>query len=189
MRPVSTRLRLMTLRTKLDTSHLAQDKALAVEVTDSDYPELLARFAYDWYITSDFVLVSVSVSRASGRARLGFGLTMSQMRDLPLSTWQQAAYAAAVEQILKPLTRATTDAPHTADVATRIITSVPRNPGRLVAVAADYRAKVAAGIRNPSAEIARTYGVKPSTARSWIHRARAVGLLGPAPRNSAGEQP
>lgn len=48
---------------------------------------------------------------------------------------------------------------------------------RLAVVAVEYQRHRLEGRTDPAAEIARKHGVKPATARSWIHRARAAGLL------------
>jgi len=53
-------------------------------------------------------------------------------------------------------------------------------------VAAVYRRAVAAGMP-PSAAIATEFGITRSTARKWVQRARARGLLGPALGRRVGE--
>lgn len=58
---------------------------------------------------------------------------------------------------------------------------------KLANVAIDYRAALMNGRSDPAAAISEKYGVSPSTARSWIHRARAAGLLSPAVGRTAGE--
>jgi Helix-turn-helix domain len=65
----------------------------------------------------------------------------------------------------------------------------PQGPagGRdLARVAALYRRAVAAG-SPPSAAIASEFGITRSTARKWVQRARARGLLGPAVGRRVGE--
>lgn len=57
---------------------------------------------------------------------------------------------------------------------------------RLALVAVDYQRMLAEGRSDPAAEIARRDGVTPSTVRSWIHRARKAGFLGPAYDRTAG---
>jgi hypothetical protein len=60
------------------------------------------------------------------------------------------------------------------------------NGGELEQVAALYRRAVAAG-SPPSAAIASEFGITQSTARKWVQRARARGLLGPALGRRVGE--
>lgn len=60
------------------------------------------------------------------------------------------------------------------------------NGGQLELVAALYRRAVAAG-SPPSRAIATEFGITPSTARKWVQRARARGLLGPALGRRVGE--
>lgn len=48
---------------------------------------------------------------------------------------------------------------------------------RLAEVAVEYQRYLMEGRTDPAAEIARQHDVKPATARSWIHRARAARLL------------
>jgi hypothetical protein len=61
-----------------------------------------------------------------------------------------------------------------------------RDGGELERVAAVYRRAVAAGTP-PSAAIASEFGITRSTARKWVQRARARGLLGPAVGRRVGE--
>lgn len=58
---------------------------------------------------------------------------------------------------------------------------------KLASVALDYRNELMHGRPDPAVVIAGKYDVSPSTARSWIHRARAAGLLAPAVGRMAGE--
>jgi hypothetical protein len=56
----------------------------------------------------------------------------------------------------------------------------------LARVATLYRRATAAG-SPPSAAIASEFGITPTTARKWVQRARAKGLLGPALGRRVGE--
>lgn len=58
---------------------------------------------------------------------------------------------------------------------------------KLATVAYEYRGHLTEGRLDPAAEIARTHEVSMSTARTWIHRARKAGLLGPAAGRTPGE--
>lgn len=60
---------------------------------------------------------------------------------------------------------------------------------KLAEAAVIYRDLVTEGRADPSAEMARVKNVSPATARSWIYRARQVGLLGPAVGRTPGEVP
>jgi hypothetical protein len=62
------------------------------------------------------------------------------------------------------------------------------NGGELERVAALYRRAVAAGTP-PSAAIAGEFGITRTTARKWVQRARARGVLGPAVGQRVGEAP
>jgi hypothetical protein len=62
------------------------------------------------------------------------------------------------------------------------------NGGELERVAALYRRAVAAGTP-PSAAIGDEFGITRTTARKWVQRARARGLLGPAIGRRVGEAP
>jgi Helix-turn-helix domain len=62
----------------------------------------------------------------------------------------------------------------------------PAEGAELERVAAMYRRAVAAGA-SPSAAIASEFGITRSTARKWVQRARARGLLGPALGRRVGE--
>ncbi len=120
-------------------------------------------------------------------------LHMSLLRDLPLVRWELAAQAhalyaskgrrlpqdvdthywaiqAEVERVypgLSPLT------------ATRQLSRRWQTAYRLAEVAAHYRINIAAGLPDPAARIARDWGEKPATVRTWVHRARQAGFLEP----------
>lgn len=56
----------------------------------------------------------------------------------------------------------------------------------MTVIAMYYMDLVARGRSDPAVEIARHFGLTPTTARSWIHRARKAGLLGAAVGRTAG---
>jgi hypothetical protein len=58
---------------------------------------------------------------------------------------------------------------------------LPRGSPPLQQVAEEYRLNVARKFRDPAGRIARKYGAKPATVRSWIRRARERGYLEPVP--------
>ncbi|HYN64056.1 MAG TPA: hypothetical protein VES36_05580 [Candidatus Limnocylindrales bacterium] len=112
-------------------------------------------------------------------------MTVTAIRDLPAARWQSAAYAALVirlREVLRgterPIAAYHKDTPR-----------ATKSMSRLLLVAYAYRLNVAAGMRDPVATIAREYQVKPSTAASWVFRARKAGLIGPAAGRTAGEAP
>jgi len=157
----------------------------AQTVTDDDYPGLQARFTYQ----KDGRLTAVTIAQTDGEAVL----TMTTLRDLPMVTWQQAARATAAKVAIaaeRGASRTTTGKGW--DLTGISLDDLPhRNvltPARLVRVADAYRANLAAGVRSPAAAIAKQYGVPASTVRSWLHRARKAGLLGPAFVGTAGER-
>lgn len=57
---------------------------------------------------------------------------------------------------------------------------------RLARVAVLYQYLIAQGKSDPASEIARQHDISSATARSWVHRARKAGFLGPAVGPTAG---
>lgn len=142
--------------------------------------------------------------------------TISIIRDLPLTRWEQAArgvVAWAIDDLAEwddpggrfaiQLTPRNGQASPREDQIDELLKSVHPNleddgtPSRrrkiaslrkLASVAIDYRNELMHGRPDPAAAIASKYYTSPSTARSWVHRARAAGLLAPAIGRMAGEQ-
>jgi hypothetical protein len=182
-----------------------------VTVDDSDHPRLSATFSYfaSWFDRRDasWALVSLAVGP---RADLPIGkhllLTVTQVRDLPVARWQQAARAAATAEIgeaveggFRVLSRELEDiAKAGAGMTAAEVFGAPMTDRRaqrglesrlrLVRIAREYRENLAAGVTDPAGAIARDRGVNPSTVRSWIRRARRAGFLGPAMGRTPGEQ-
>lgn len=143
--------------------------------------------------------------------------TISLIRDLPLARWEQAArgvLAWAIDELAEwkdaphqPVLQVkSTDRPGLS-ARSRLIDEMIRaiapdldgdqTPGGLrrlrslrksAAIALDYRNELMDGRSDPAMAIAENYGVSPSTARSWIHRARTAGFLAPAVGRTAGER-
>lgn len=135
------------------------------------------------------VLRSIKLERLIGAEPI----TVTAVRDWPLARWEAAARGAVTaEQSLggpvepEALLRSVfPEVEHAGDT-----------PGerrhwnglrKLAEAAVLYRELVTEGRADPSAEMARIKNVSPATSRSWIHRARQVGLLGPAVGRTAGE--
>jgi hypothetical protein len=182
-----------------------------VTVDDSDHPHLRATFTY---------LASVIEPRGASWALVGLAigpqvdlpigkhlvLTVTEVRDLPVSRWQQAARAAATAEVSNTVTagfaavsRALRDvAEASPGMSTAGVFGAPLNDRRaqrrlesrvrLVRIAREYRGNVAAGLTDPAGAIARDRGMNPSTVRSLVRRARAAGFLGPAIGPTPGEQ-
>jgi hypothetical protein len=173
-----------------------------VTVDDSDHPHLRATFTY---------LASVIEPRGASWALVGLAigpqvdlpigkhlvLTVTEVRDLPVSRWQQAARAAATAEVSNTVTagfaavsRALRDVAEAfgAPLNDRRAQRRLESRVRLVRIAREYRGNVAAGLTDPAGAIARDRGMNPSTVRSLVRRARAAGFLGPAIGPTPGEQ-
>lgn len=142
----------------------------------------------------------------------GKPLSISMVRDLPLARWEQAARGTLAGNLSRapgpPKDERLYDGPtwgemvdaRTRDANELVYLAYPeligddspagqrrfRSLRRLVLVAGDYMHMLIEGRSDPAAEIAREYNVSPSTARSWIHRARKAGFLAPAVGRTAG---
>lgn len=105
-------------------------------------------------------------------------------------------------QVVLQVTPQNSRTPHRTDQVNELVSAVApeldddETPGgrrrrmslrKLANVAIDYRNELVHGRPDPAVAIATKYGVSPSTARTWIHRARNAGLLAPAVGRTAGE--
>jgi hypothetical protein len=103
----------------------------------------------------------------------------------PLASWEKAAKTAVLDLWREsqgevvPRHRFEPVNPAEEQAAARL--------NRYAAIAAEYRANVKKGLRDPVAKIALRHGVKPSTARGWVYRSRKLGLLGNARVRTWGE--
>ncbi|MBM0238434.1 hypothetical protein JNW88_17080 [Micromonospora sp. ATA32] len=185
--------------------------AVEVTVQDSEDPRLTATFGYViGAFTRPLLLRSIAVGPSAGvplgkQARL----TISGVRDLPLSRWEAAARAHLVQrfslsedQVLKVarigLGAAEEDLRRMADIIGPAKSVERLYPGlehsdrpadvrryrsllHLAEVAQEYRSAQLEGVPDPAAKVARDRAVNPATVRSWLHRARKARLLGPDP--------
>lgn len=166
---------------------------IAVRLRDDDHPQLQIHFTYSPGLTGDLGLVGYSVGPAPGsRGRdLRSFATFTEAQRLPWKRWEQAARSKVAADrregaedlaLVDLVTRLATQHPDLALADPRMDAAL-----HLARVAAEYRTNVAAGLRSPAAEIARSHGVRPETARAWISRARKAGFLGPAVGPTPGE--
>ncbi len=176
----------------------AADPILTARVRDPDHPKVIGVLVYEevsdppgWILASLTVVPPLDMRSAEHR-----DLSASYIQTLPLARWERAARAfvqgeiqrargldeARAQEVFARYAELSgaSDKPVTARAA--------RSMTRLDAVARRYRELVIAGDKGPGATIAREYGVKPTTARAWIFRARKAGLLGPAQGNTTGER-
>ena len=171
------------MATSIESVDLVDDRdggiGVAVSVTDDYYPHLRVRFTFDDG-EGTLPLDSVSVERIEEDLKHRPEISVYELRaEFPWAGWERAARVAAAEEFaervghLRPVGVESREG----SLFTRL----------LIEVAMEYRSNVKAGLRNPAAMIAEKHGVKPATARSWIHRARELGLLGPAKGTTAGE--
>ncbi|MEO3930749.1 hypothetical protein ABGB07_43935 [Micromonosporaceae bacterium B7E4] len=154
----------------------------------------------------DLHLVGMRVGGPHGTS--GFNATrtsVSEIRDMPLARWEQAARASLTMKYSGALPPAE-ERPQPAldwtqdDLNARVLELFPELRGddtpagrrrlkslsRLARTANHYMELLAAGRSDPAAEMARRLNESPATVRSWIHRARKVGLLSPAVGRTAG---
>ena len=193
------------------TTHLVEIRGkretLDIVVIDPDHRQIQGLFSYVAIpgIVSEVFLVGIAVTPSADQPIEGLlPLTVTDMRDLPLARWEQAARARLTALIredprlistqrrvdeLRAITeRATATASRRRDIKPSSRRQA-RSHERLLKVADEYRANLMAGRPDPVAEIARRHDVNPSTARSWVHRARQLGFLDPAIGRTAGEAP
>jgi hypothetical protein len=170
-------------------------------VEDPDHPGLRAAFRYE-VSTKGLELVGVAVS-----ATAPLSLTVGTVRHLPLGAWEQTirqriwknspvndiAAQLRIDEAIAPFLPRLDEEPkrftdeELIDMEVHSMKLVasgdPRFNPLLVDAARAYLANLETGVRDPVGAIARARGVKPSTARAWIFRARKAGLLAPtAPR-------
>jgi hypothetical protein len=143
------------------------------------YPGVVARFGYE--VIDGKLKATETFVQASGEKadRL--------LRTAPLAKWRLFATIRLWQKVTQPLEAlgTYTDKVHAATQALLAGEVVPLNDvlgasPLLRTATAEYVEHVTAGVINPVARIAASHGVKPSTARAWIFRARKVGILAPA---------
>jgi hypothetical protein len=151
-------------------------------IRDDEYAGLMASFEYEAH-GLDLILSGFSVSRdpdAADVARVEEIRLYQIRRDLPIGVWGRAAQ---LEVVLAIESREQKRGGGTRVVGT---TSSESGTPRLQEVAIEYHENIRQAVPEPVLEIARRHGVKPETARSWVHRARTKGYLGPAEAGKAG---
>lgn len=139
-------------------------RQVQVSVRDGEFPNLSGEFGY--LLARNWVaLIAVGVQPSPGLPRGVFDpLTVTAVRDLPLARWEAAARAHVHPQ----------PAPLTPADARQM-----RGQLHLQQIAQRFERERRNGTPDPAAAIAREDGVNRSTVRSWIHRARKLGLLPP----------
>ena len=160
-----------------------------VEISDPLHPEVSVRF--DYSLDVDQKNPALSGVHLTGAGDNG-EVDVQDFRELPMGRWEKAGRVAALEALdherKERNEQALADLQAAADRgdfrAKRALTAM----NRLLTVAVQYRDNVARGVPDPVAQIARTEGVKPATARTWVRRARQAGLIGPAFGPTAGER-
>ncbi len=119
-------------------------------------------------------------------------LSPEVLRRLPWSTWERTAKARVMERLRSDHQRIVELAGFADQVAALHPEVSDRRSARahlrLARVAEEYRQNLVDGLSDPVGAIARAHGVKPGTARAWVHRARKEGYLGPASGPVAGEE-
>lgn len=173
-------------------------------VADPDYQDGLYDGTFDYFIWKhDGLTVRVELVGVRGGvdpARVGDGgLTVSQVRDLPLSRWEAAARSRVVSEqdplaasVVAQLAGLPPEQHREVFVTTLLEAVYPgldedttpagrrraRSLRRMAEVAVDYQRLTSEGVADPAAELAREYGQSRSSVRTAIHRARNAGLLG-----------
>jgi hypothetical protein len=163
---------------------------VSVRVKDDDFPALSVDFVFDSptarrYGKTILVLRSVSVvadvdlaavtAKPFTAAPLAPAFLKSEAR---WSTWTRAARGKALEEVGR---------------AGLTVRGIPRGAvpsgadEKYRRVAQVYRQLVGEGVPNPSAELARFFGISPDLGRTWIARARKRGALGQAAGPLPGE--
>ena len=166
-------------RTRLDVPHPQDMKKTRpagrfgtadTHLADTEHPEVEAKFSYR-FGDAVFGLETVCIS-----ARPDDEVDLSRFRvAYPWGRWEKAARIATLQALDRE------------GVWKRGLQDRSPRIEKLMAIAEEYRQNLSAGVRDPVGEIARRHEVKPSTARSWIYRARQRGLLGPGTSRTAGE--
>ena len=154
---------------------------IAVSVSDEQFPHLRVDLRFE---DGDEALAldSVCVHRVTADSGPNPAISTQQLRGgFPWSTWERAARVAAAQYLANHEDVAIDPEPAASPELDDPFGAL------LLQVVDEYRTNILAGVHNPAALIAEKHGVKPATARSWLHRARRLGLLGPAADRAAGE--
>lgn len=122
-------------------------------------------------------------------------LTVAEIRDLPLARWNAAAQVHVLDRIRVAAGEATDGLASVVDYlvgAGKIVDTLypglrtstkPADVRRyrglrhLAEIATEFQFEQRRGTPDPAAAIARSRDAKPTTVRSWVHRARKAGFL------------
>lgn len=173
---------------------------LDIYVRDSEHPFLEAVFSYSVSPgTAGEFMHGMSIGpRAETPSNERRVLTVTEIRDLPVARWERAARARLKSLVIEDpaLVATQEDIDELRAMVDRVISKQAKKgplskraerEQHLLTIAQEYRRNLMEGVHNPVGEIAVRHKVNPSTARSWIHRARELGFLDPAPGRTAGE--
>jgi hypothetical protein len=160
-----------------------QDRdAWVATIRDDEYPYLIVSFEYEF--AEGYLFRTGFSVRWDPDSSSSSEITLYEIRrDFPISSWEKAAQLEVVLLIEREQVESERE-PHV-EGSSSSETGVPR----LLSIAVEYKKNISEGIPDPVAKIARNHGVKPETARSWVHRARSKGYLGPAEVGKAGVSP
>jgi hypothetical protein len=143
------------------------------------YPGVAARFDYE--VADGELEATETFVQASGPE------ADELVRAAPLATWRRVAKIRIWQKAIQPAEElgTPTDKVHASMQALLAGDRQPFNDvlwasTLLQTAATEYVEHVAAGVRDPVAQIARSHGVPPATAAGWIFRARKAGYLAPA---------
>ncbi len=157
------------------------DKTATVTLADLAHRHLdiVLVFKQDWDESLELVSVHLDWKNREQEWEAWPGISASDLRaGFPWASWADAARNRASEDISR-----------WEDDQRNVIWDDPANVRNafLGQVATDYRRNLALGVRDPAAKIARDMSANPATVRTWIRRARQLGLLGPAKGPTPGE--
>jgi len=184
----------------------AQTLSYSVTLEDDDFDAVVVALRYYGRPQLKLWLISFEIRPRPGTSLADTAaLSPSEVKRLPITRWDKAARAAiarhdadVVADGLRAMAGAVKRLSTIADVQPDLVggdaeellqrarageleqSSRWRTAERHARVAEVYRAAVAAGAPDPSKAVARAFGnAKPSTARSWVRRAREAGYLEP----------
>jgi len=167
----------------VDVEDREDDEWVAV-VRDDEYPGLIIGFEY--WLGDEHLFRSGFSVRWDPEAGRHSEISLYEIRrDFPVAVWERAAQGHIVDVIQQR------EEEYYGEPAAPVATPSSSEEGlpRLLLIAVEYKKNINEGIADPVAAIAKSHGVKPETARSWVHRARNKGYLGPTDAGKAGVSP
>ncbi len=169
----------MALKVEVEQQEL---DAWVATVRDDEYPYLIVSFEYEH--ADGYLFRSGFSVRWDPESLSTTEITLYEIRrDFPISSWERAAQLEVVLLIEREQVEEGREP--NVEASSSSETGVPR----LLLIACEYMKNISEGIPDPVAKIARNHRVKSETARSWVHRARSKGYLGPAEVGKAGVSP